>query len=110
MAVWYLHSWLMDNYASLLRGSCPISRRRLVGRPAHSADQGWRDPLGIDERLVGRNIQLQIRFMHAAERAQEGAQARASPFTRVAMHFPHIIAIVIARPLVLSVIDCRMRE
>jgi hypothetical protein len=48
--------------------------------------------------------------MHAAERPQEGAQACASALTTVAMHFSHTIAIVIARPLVLSVIDRRVRQ
>src|SRR5262245_272982 len=53
---------------------------------------------------------MEIRFMHAAERPQEGAQARAGALTTVAMHFSHAIAIVIARPLVLRVIDRGMRE
>ena len=48
--------------------------------------------------------------MHASERPQEGAQPRARSFTRVAVDFAYTITIVIARPLVLSVIDRRMRE
>ena len=48
--------------------------------------------------------------MHAAERPQEGAQPRARSFTGVAVDFPHTVAIIIARPLVLSVINRGMRE
>src|SRR5690349_5757086 len=46
--------------------------------------------------------------MHASERPQEGAQPRARSFTRVAVDFPYTITIVIARPLVLTMIDRRV--
>ena len=48
--------------------------------------------------------------MYAAQRPQEGAQSRACPFTAGAMHLPHAIAIVIACPLVLRVIDRGLRQ
>ena len=48
--------------------------------------------------------------MHAAEWPQEGAQRGTCPFTGVAMNLAHTIAIVIARPFVLTVIDGRMRQ
>jgi hypothetical protein len=48
--------------------------------------------------------------MHATEGPQEGAQARACPFAGIAVHFPYAIPIVIARPLVLRMIDGGMRE
>src|SRR5690242_14773201 len=48
--------------------------------------------------------------MHASERPQEGAQSSAGSFTRVAVDFPHAVTIVIARPLVLAVINRRVRQ
>jgi len=48
--------------------------------------------------------------MHAAERPQEGAQPRARSFTGGAVGFPHTVAIIIARPRVLSVMNPGMRE
>jgi hypothetical protein len=48
--------------------------------------------------------------MHAAEHSQEAAQPCACPFAGVAVDFPHAIAIVIARPLILTVIDRGVRE
>jgi len=46
--------------------------------------------------------------LHPAERPQEGAQASAHPFTPIAMHFALPVAIVITRPLLLSVFDGRV--
>jgi hypothetical protein len=46
--------------------------------------------------------------MDATERPQERAQPSANSFTRVAVDFPHAVAIVIARSLWLRVIDCRV--
>jgi hypothetical protein len=48
--------------------------------------------------------------MHASGRPQEGAQSSASSFTRVAVDFPHTVTIVIARPLVLAMIDRGVRH
>ena len=48
--------------------------------------------------------------MHAAEWPQEGAQRGVCPFTRVAMHFPYAIPIVVVRPLVLPMMDRGMRQ
>src|SRR5262245_36034760 len=48
--------------------------------------------------------------MHAAEWPHQGAQRGTCPFTGVAMNLSHTIALVIARPFVLTVIDCRMRQ
>src|SRR5215210_4693268 len=48
--------------------------------------------------------------MHAPERPEEGAQPSAGSFTAVAVDLPHAVAIVIACPLVLSVIDGRVRR
>jgi hypothetical protein len=79
-------------------------------RPAHAANEGRRDPLGIDERLVGRNTVVEIGLMHAAERSQDGAQARAGAFAGIAVHFPHSIPIGIPCPLVLPMIDRSMWE
>jgi len=46
--------------------------------------------------------------MDATERPEERAQSSTSSFTRVAVDFPHAVAIGIARPLLLSVIDRRV--
>jgi hypothetical protein len=46
--------------------------------------------------------------MDTPERSQEGAQPRARPFAAIAVNLPHAITIVIARPLVLAVIDRRV--
>jgi hypothetical protein len=93
-----------------LRGLCLVDVWRLFRRPAHPADQGWGAPPGIDERLAGRDVVLEIRFMHAAERPQEGAQRGACPFTGVAVNLSHPIAIVIADLLVLAMVDRGMRN
>ena len=61
--------------------------------------------LGIDERFVGRDVQVEIGFMHAAKRAQERAERRPRSFTTVAMDFAYAITIVIACPFSLSVTD-----
>jgi hypothetical protein len=46
--------------------------------------------------------------MHAAKRSQECAERCTRAFTTVAVDFAHAIAIVITRPLMLTVIDSRM--
>src|SRR5690349_10807820 len=51
---------------------------------------------------------MEIGFMHATEWPEEGAQSRASALTTIAMYFAYAIAVVIPRPLVLSVIDRRV--
>ena len=52
---------------------------------------------------------MQIGLMHPAKHPQIGAQRRTRSFTRVAMHFAHAIAVVVARPLACAVTDCPMR-
>src|SRR3712207_1950198 len=48
--------------------------------------------------------------MDATERPQEAAEGGPSALTRVAMHFAFAIAIVIARPFVLAVVDGRVHR
>jgi hypothetical protein len=88
-------------------GSCPVlvHRRR---RPAHATDERGRDPLGIDECLIGRDVVGQVALVNTAEHAQEGSQCGASTFATVAMHLADAVSIVISRPFVLAVIDGRM--
>ena len=46
--------------------------------------------------------------MHAAKRSQERAKRCTRSFTTIAVDFAHAIAIIIPRPLVLTVIDGRV--
>lgn len=48
--------------------------------------------------------------MDATERSQERAQPSTRSFTRVAVDFRHAVAIVIARPHILAVIDRSVRQ
>src|SRR5262245_19303681 len=61
--------------------------------------------LGVDERLIGSDVEMQIRLMPTAKYPQICAQRRARPFARVAMHLSLPITIVIARPLARTVAD-----
>src|SRR5215510_10643960 len=47
-------------------------------------------------------VLAQIRFVHPAEEAEQGASTRPKTFPRVTVPFAHTIAIVIAGPLTLS--------
>jgi hypothetical protein len=64
--------------------------------------------LGIDERFVGRDVQVEIGFIHAAKPAQQRAERRPRSFTTVAMDFAYAITIDQACPFMLSVIDRRV--
>ena len=48
--------------------------------------------------------------MDTTDLSHSRAQASTCSFTRVAVGFPHTVAIVIARPLVLTVIDRGVRQ
>jgi hypothetical protein len=90
-------------------GSCPVlvHRRRW---PAHATDERGRDPLSIDERLIGRDVVGQIALVDTTEHAQEGSQCGASTFATVAMHLADAVSIIVARPFVLAVLDRRVRR
>ena len=42
--------------------------------------------LGVEERVVGGDIEMQIGLMHTAEHSQIRSERCACPFARVAMH------------------------
>lgn len=58
--------------------------------------------------LQSPTIVVKIRLMDTTERSQERTQPSTCSFTRVTVDFPHVVAI--ARPLVLAVIDRRVRQ
>jgi hypothetical protein len=85
-------------------GSCVVSVQRPIAK-THAPDEGRGHLLGVEQRLVCGDIQIQIGLMYPAKHPQIGAQPGARSFARVAMDFAHAIAIVVAGPLARAVAD-----
>ena len=83
---------------------CVVSVRWRITK-THATDEGWGDLLGVEQRFVGGDIQMQIGLMNPAKHAEIGTQRRARSLARVAMHFANAVSIVIARPLMRTVAD-----
>ncbi len=66
--------------------------------------------LGVHQRLVGGDIEMQICLMDTTKHPQIHAQRRTCPFACVAMHLPLPVTIVIARPFTGAVTDGPMRR
>ena len=84
-----------------------------MSNKAHPLNNGARDPLGIDHRLIGRNIVSEMLFVDATKLPQVGAQTCTSPFTAIAMHLSPTISVIVSGPLAVpvrrtSMSDCGM--
>src|SRR5262245_1223504 len=62
----------------------------------------------IDDRFIGRHVEMQVLLMNAPKTTQIGPECGARPLTAIAVHLAAAIAIIIPRPLVHPMTDSGM--
>ena len=78
--------------------SCAASVQVLA--KSEALDNLGGDMLGVTDSLIHRQVAGEVCFMNAAEGTEEGSKASVSALRRVAVNFPHPVAIIITRPFV----------